>query len=315
MPSANEEKRPSEIVRLLADFSQALLTGESIVSGSATIQVVNMLTDADSTASILVTATTASTATTIAGQFQAGLVGDLYQILFNTGLTNFNNRYTATATLSITDKPAADTLLCTLEEMKLALRIPTTDTSDDELLLQMISFATAYAQQRTGRYLFFQTLTEDVLRGCTQSDDEIQLWEYPVKKIDSITLYPSGWLEPVALDAASFTFSEDGRVSLFATAPTAVFPFEFPEEPGYTRVIYRAGYARIPDDLRLAAQRVASVFYRNLGREGLSGERIGDYSWSAASAGRLPSGTQAELSDPMIEGVLSRYARTSIVRA
>lgn len=315
MPSANEEKQPSEVVRLTADFSQALLTGEAIVALNAGVSVSNMLTDADATASILVPASVVIDGTTISAQVQGGVVGDLYKVFYSTGSTNFLNVYDATATLSVTNTPASDTLICTLSELKQTLRIPESDTSDDATLMQMIGFATAYAQSRTARTLFFGTFTEDIYREQGDPKHFLHLWEYPVRQIDSILVfYPlyTTPTTPIVLDPTSYTFTEEGKVRLYPTG--FIWPNIFPHEPGFTRVVYRGGFARIPDDLRQACQGVASVFYRNLGREGLTSERIGDYSYSLQNPIKLPSGATAELADPMINGVIARYGRTSITR-
>jgi hypothetical protein len=310
MPSASQEKRPAEIIRLGADFTQALLLGESVVGANIAVTARNMRTDADATASVVVGGSPALAGATITARVQAGALGDVYEVLFKTGATNLANAYQASVNLVITDQPGGDYLLATLDQTKRYLKIPATDTSEDTLLMELIASATRYVQARTGRRLFLQTFTEDIYLDEFDDTMEVQLWEYPVLQVDSITLMPANLVSPTIItDTSVWGVSEDGFLVLRHS-------YTLTREPEFNRIIYRAGYGKVPDDLSQAAAAVAGTFYRNIGREGLTRERIGDYSW--ASGGQqmaLPSGLVHELTDPVMEGTIQHYTRHSVMRA
>jgi|SRR5215831_9546769 len=308
MSTTAEEKRPAETIQLGVDFAQALLTGEGLTTPNVTVTVGNLLTDTDATATILVAGSMVVSGTTVKARFHAGALGDLYQVLFSTGTTNFGNAYTATVNLVITNTPAGDQLIGTLDDLKLKLRIDPTDTSDDALLLYLLQTSTAYVVARSGRKLFFQTITEDIFLPCEAETDWVQLLEWPVYQIDSITLMPADLVAPLTItDKNAYHLTEEGELRLLPN--TSATSYYFYTEPGFNRIVYRAGYPKIPDDLMDAALDINAIFYRAMGREGLSRERIGDYSYDALQAGKLPSGLAAELMDPRIEGVLQRYTR------
>jgi hypothetical protein len=308
VPSDSQEKRPAEVIRLGADFSQAFLLGEAIVPANVTVSVRNLLTDADNTGTIKVTGSEAITSPTMTARFQAGMAGDLYEVLFDTGATNFANRYTTTVNLIITNTPVGDLFLTSLDTLKQRLRIDPADTSDDALLTTILQMATSYVQGRTARTLFFQTFVEDIYIDDGEECDVIQLFEYPVRQVDTIMLMPCDLQNATQItDMTSYAFNESGELRFRHT-------HKFFEEPNFNRISYRAGYGRIPDDLAQATSEVSGVFYRDIGREGLSRERIGDYTWERLNPSTSTSSLTKELSNPAIEGILRRYCRTAIWR-
>ena len=69
----------------------------------------------------------------------------------------------------------------------------------------------------------------------------------------------------------------------------------------------------MPADIREACKQIACIFYRGIGREGLSSERIGSYAWSRRGmASSLPKSVERELEDLFVEGVIDRYSRVDL---
>lgn len=310
-----QEKQPTEILQLGADFSLSLLAGETISVGNISIVVTNALTDAVATGTIFVGGSSALSGNTITGRFTGGADGEIYTVTFKTGQTNLGNQYQATINLVITIAPMGDNLFCNMTEVKRLLGI--TDTSDDVLLSDLIEAATSYLAKRIGRDVFLRTYVERVyISEDTELVDEnfgersmVLLHHFPVVQVDKIDLiYADGsftqTLTQTAPLAGIYDWTADGKLFIKHS-------YSFYEAPDYNVITYRAGFSKIPEDLREAAKRVVAFLYRWRGREGLSSERIGDYSWAAR---QLSGATHRfEFDDAMIEGIVQRYKRVDML--
>ena len=304
MPSSAQEKRPNEIIQLGADFSQALLSAEAIVSGNISVTATNALTDADATVTIIAGSPTLA-GDVITAQVQAGSVGDIYRILFKTGQTNLTNQYEASVMLVITDAPLGDSLLIGLAELRTFLRL--TDTSEDTLLLDLLAPATQYVVSRLGHGVFLRTYTEDVYLDAHDDVREIMLPHFPIHAVDSIDLRSA--------DNQSSTLVTDTTAWAFNAAGSVWWrhSYVFVRRPAYNRIVFRAGFAKVPEDLRLVTKKIAASLYHGIGREGLSREQIGDYAWQAPQLDELPPRLVSELTDPVIESIINRYKIRDVV--
>jgi hypothetical protein len=303
MAGEAEEKRPSETRRLQADFASALLSSEQLIEANCDVVVTNVLTDEDVTTAILVSGSLEVVGTLVRGRFGAGTAGETYEVRFSSGETTYGNDYDGSINLVVTDRPAADNLYTSLDEVKTRLSIPTSDTSVDDILEQLIVSASDYARNRLGRELLLRKYTSRV--DLEQCGTEIWLSEYPVLKIDTIRLITADGLDVTTPDAATYDFTEEG--SVFFRHSHTFYP-----HPSYNEVVFRAGYVKLPGDIREAVGRVATILYRVRGREGLSLERIGEYMWQATKLTDLPSHLRAELGDPFVEAVFARHKRRDI---
>jgi hypothetical protein len=301
MAAEGQEKRPSETIPLSANFASVLGTGDSLISGNCDIVVTNALTDAVATPDILDGAIEVSGAV-IRGHFKGGNAGDIFVVTFKTGETSALNRYEGTVNLLITDTPAGDNLLTSLDAVKLRLDIAPSDTSDDELITSLVISASRYFLNRVARALLFQKLVEKVY--LDKPSRQIRLQQYPVLKIDQIRLISADETDAtIVTPATAYDFDADtGDVWLRHS-------FVFVPRPSFNEITYRLGYPRIPEDVAEATAKIAKLLYRVGQREGLSAEKIGDYMWEAKSLNDLPKHLRAELEDTYIEGVIARYRR------
>ena len=302
MATQSHSKTPTGIRRLGADFVSVLLTGETITAGNISVTAKHALTDADVSGTIIVPSSPElSGASIIRAQFQAGTLGDTYVVTLSTGTTSLGNVYDSTFNLIITATPETDNLLADRDEVKRLLQI--TDTSDDLLLDDLLRSASAYIRSRTQQPFTLDRYVETVRLTDAHSQTHCRVTHFPLLRVEQIVWKDEeGTVLETITDQTTYkwSFSEDGW--LFFTDGT-----HFPRWPGSVEVTYRAGYAEIPSDVREACKRVVAVFYRQIGREGLLSEKIGDYAYRAQSLQDLPPALQRELGDGYIEGVIQRY--------
>jgi hypothetical protein len=136
-------------------------------------------------------------------------------------------------------EPATEFGLMTLDELKLALGIPSNDTSTDAQLEQMIDWYSAHISQLTNR-VFAREKVRETWRDI--NDRRLFLSHWPVTEADIETVEsPRGTLYPATdweLEEAS------GKLSLFGTRAEPIV------------VTYTGGYELpddAPDDLKSAA--------------------------------------------------------------
>lgn len=298
MPTFVEEKSPAERRRLSAEFADALLGGESLIGTNVQVTCTNVRTGASASGILL--GSPSVSGTVVFQDVQAGSDGDIYEILFASGLTNISLTHEVRQHLIVSKNPTGEIILCTRDELKRTLRI--TDTSDDALLDDQLIAASTYIRRRTGRHFDLRTYTETIRVDENQDNIRIKLDNYPILTVDQVAFIQyDGTTDTVYTDG--FDFLTEGYIWFQDGTPFYRFPHR-------TDITYKAGYPRIPDDVKEAVKRIATGFYRLLGREGITGERIGNYSWQRTRIRDLfPPRIRQEIDDEFIEGVVRRYAR------
>ena len=133
-------------------------------------------------------------------------------------------------------EPATSFDFMTLEEAKLWLKIPATDTSHDELLQMMISVSSATIAEICNR-----TFAREKVRETWREvgDGRVFLTHWPVKEEDVESVYPGGTLYPIGgyeLEETSGKLSNvSGYINASAVWPQAIVVtytggFNLPEE-------------------------------------------------------------------------------------
>lgn len=297
--SLAQEKTPSETIRLGADFTSSLLNGEAIIGGNVTVTCTNAITGA-SAPSILSGAPSIS-GNIVTQKVTAGSNGDVYTIKFSTGLTSFSLVYEAEINLVVTTSPSSGSVLASRDEVKRQLGI--TDSTDDQLIDDLLTSASAYIRRRTGRDFTLKQYSE-AIRIEDDNVYKIRLNNYPVMSVSRIQIYdtPGETLWWDVTDTSQWDFLPEGYVWWHIDSQYA-----FIKEPGKNVITYVAGYPKIPEDVRKAAADLAVGFYRAIGREGLAEEKIGDYSYRTRKSSDFPPSLRREINEGFIEGVISRY--------
>lgn len=300
MPTFSQEKRPGEKINLSADFSSSLLPGESLISGNVTVTATNVKTETDATSTII--STTSVLGNLVTATVMAGADGDIYRITFYSGATDFALLYETEIHLIITGSPAAETPLTTRDLIKEQLKI--TDSSDDSLIDNLNLFASQYIRTRTGRDFTLTKYTQTIQPLHGEDHVRLQLYHYPVIKIFSVLITDENDNQEVSIsDDTYWDFLPEGYIWLVKD------PFVFDVWPNKNIITYLAGYPRIPEDLKQACQNLCVSFYRAIGREGLSQETIGDYTYKIRDIREFPAYLRRELDERFVEGVISRYMR------
>lgn len=125
-------------------------------------------------------------------------------------------------------------------------------------------------------------------------EQTIQLMEWPVTAVTSVTVYTAGGDTDV-LDADTYRFDGDSGVLSRIDPRLARFPVTafgtvnstFSVQPWFERgfnnieVVYTGGYATIPADLKMACYRLTDLAYTARGRNmGIQSESLGSYSYT-----------------------------------
>lgn len=302
MATDGQEKTPNEILTLGADFAAALLPLEAISLSAVTVYVTNLMTDA-TVAGVYQSGSKALTGSILTAKFQGGVAGDIYEIRFHTGVTNFGNAYDAYQNLVITNSPTSQNLLVNRDEVKRAAGVAADDTSDDALLDDIIAGVSAYIRSRTKREFAFSKYTERVEIFEDENDELVRLKNFPLVAIDSITQVCAGVTETPITDPFHFHFDAEGFVWMTGD-------YRWYCSPDYQLVTYRAGLPRVPDDLKAAARKLCSLVYREVGKEGLESEAIGDYKYVKPSA--IMRLYPDKVPDAFIESTIIRHTKIDI---
>lgn len=305
MATAGVQKTAAEIIPVVADFSAALETGDSIISGNVVVSIANLISGADATTDMKDGAVTVSGAL-VSIKVKNGSSG-IYVVQFSTGLTSYSRTYTMDVNVEVTTTPRASNLLADIDEFKRELGIASTDTSEDTRLFDLLVAASDYLVSRCQRDFVYQTYTETIRPNEENSTLKLlRLRNWPVYTVTAITLRlvgsPTNY--DTALTSTQWAFRKDGWVWLLDEGWMT-----FPNE---NIVTYKAGFPILPADIRRAAMAISVWFYRLAGREGLASERIGDYAYTKARLTSFPGNMKFELPDEFIEGVISRYSRRDI---
>ena len=132
-------------------------------------------------------------------------------------------------------------------------------------------------------------------------EQTIQLMEWPVASITSVTIYTAGG-DTEVLDADTYRVNGDSGVlsridPVLARFPTNAFgtiESTFSVQPWFPagfdniEVVYTGGYSPIPADLKMACYRLTDLAYSARGRNyGLQSESLGGYSYTNADPVKL----------------------------
>jgi uncharacterized phiE125 gp8 family phage protein len=161
--------------------------------------------------------------------------------------------------------------LTTRDDLKRYLGIDASDTSRDDLLDDLI----AYASERIESYCARRFASEDVTEYIDgPGTTELVLARRPVTELTSVRLDASREFpeeseldeSELVLHAESGVLERDGAV--------------FPRGASNVRVEYTAGHAAVPEDLALAAIKLAAAWYAHArsGADGFDRETLGGYS-------------------------------------
>lgn len=161
---------------------------------------------------------------------------------------------------------------CTVAEAKLYLRIPSGDTSEDEFLADVINSCTARIEKSLGqRQIKARDYVEDYDGRGTKI---LLLRQFPIISVSAVYIDSLRAFEETSRVDADVIISSDepGKITFGPGVPTTggVAAAVFPYGTRNIRVLYRAGFEVIPDDLRLACQKFTAVEF-NRSREGADG--------------------------------------------
>ena len=182
---------------------------------------------------------------------------------------------------------AASTDLTTRDDLKRYLGIDATDTSQDDLLDDLIGYASERIETYCRRCFASAELTE-YLDG--PGTTELVLSRRPVSVLTSVRVDADrDFAAETEVDSSELVLRADAGV---VERVGAVFP----AAARNVRVEYTAGYSTVPDDLALACVKLAAAWYAHAraGADGFSRETLGDYS-AAFSARALPADVEAIL--------------------
>ena len=192
---------------------------------------------------------------------------------------------------------AASTDLTSLDALKRYIGIDATDTSQDALLGDLIDYASERIETHCGRRFASEAITEYADGSGTT---ELVLSRRPVTELTSVRVDADReFSEETALDLSEQIVlrAESGVVERVDAV--------FPRGASNIRIEYTAGYETVPDDIELAAVKLAAAWYAHAraGADGVKRETLGGYSAEYARAA-LPADVEAIL-DPYRE----RHAR------
>ena len=177
--------------------------------------------------------------------------------------------------------------LTSLDKVKEFLGL--TDTSQDSLLGTLLDGVSDAIETDCRRAIALGTYSEklDILEDYTE---DFMVANYPVRSVVALT--DNGTL---MVDVTNYYWETQG------------YFHRYPEDYYWTtglrkvEITYTAGYATIPDDIQLLAQKLVAQVYNSLGTGGFESERIGDYSYRVL--------TDMILSDAFLNSVLKRYRK------
>lgn len=170
-----------------------------------------------------------------------------------------------------------------------------TGTAQDALLTVLVDAVSMEVRRLCDRNLTngFESASRTERYDGT-NDSTIQLIEWPVTAITSVTLYSAGG-DTQVLDSSTYRVNGDsgvlsridpkmGRypVTAFGTV-NATFSVQPWFDQGFdnVEVVYTGGYATIPADIKMACYRLTDLAYAARGRNmGIQSESLGGYSYT-----------------------------------
>jgi uncharacterized phiE125 gp8 family phage protein len=178
--------------------------------------------------------------------------------------------------------------LTTVEKVRSYLKLP--DLEDDEWLTELVTQASQEVKTALGRDI----LAADYTHAFDGDDEqEIVLRQYPVQTVTSVSV--DGTAVP-----ARTVVSEGGWV--LSGDAVHLVGYRFTRGTQNVVVVYRAGYAAVPDDLERAVILQAALAYSDRDRFGKQSVNLNGESVSF-NGGLVKS---------VIDGILDRYRRVVV---
>lgn len=169
-------------------------------------------------------------------------------------------------------------LLTNLERVKRRLQISSDDTSQDDILNELIIEAEALVEAYCKRTFSVNQYTEN-----HTIMHKIFPHNYPIISVDTIERYD---INLTSTDQYTPAFTTDYKVIgnyIELLDPVFLDITEklqyFNKEKSSVKITYTAGYdeSSIPGDLQVAGTLVVVYLFNRLGTEGMSNEKVGDY--------------------------------------
>lgn len=161
---------------------------------------------------------------------------------------------------------------CTLNEIKYHLHIGISDTTYDTLLEQLINSSYKILEQYIGHPIKSATYTEYYDGDNT---NKLLLRKWPIVSVTSIHVDPDREFNSDDLINASnyYVDTEHGEIEIFQGL--AAGPAWFDKGIKNVKVIYVAGYATIPNDIRQASIWHVAWMFRRSDTEGTTAQSLG----------------------------------------
>lgn len=189
---------------------------------------------------------------------------------------------------SVTSAPAAEPLI--RADIKNYLKVPSTVTTDDDLIDDLITEAREYVERMTGRALITQTITEYLDDWPAERNNSRIIYPSvaPVQSVTSISYVPDGGTPASYTVWAGTNYTLDNISGLKGIGPARIYKnpdVDWPDmEDEYfnkVKVVYVAGYgasgASVPGALKLAMRRLIGIWYY-----GRDNRNLNDYEVVAA---------------------------------
>ena len=164
-----------------------------------------------------------------------------------------------------------------LADARTYLKIPSSDTDDDSLLETLINYSYKALEKYIGHQIISATYTEFYDGDGTRL---LVARKWPIISVTSVHVDIERDFESVDLvDSGNYvTDTDNGIIEIFqeeATGPTV-----FERGIKNVKVIYVAGFAAIPNDVKLAGLRHVAYLYRQENTEGTTSQSLGGKSES-----------------------------------
>ena len=169
--------------------------------------------------------------------------------------------------------------LCTLDDVKYFYGIAGTNDETDTLLEDLIGMVSKT----------FETYCDRVFDSATYTDDfdgdrkMITLDHYPIISVTSVTDRGEDWTGSTLVSGTYYKISNNSRHILFNSSATLT---RYTEN---VRIVYVAGYATIPYDLKLACMEEVVKHYISRKRVNVLDESKGEHSLSFSIIDFLPT--------------------------
>lgn len=156
-------------------------------------------------------------------------------------------------------------------------------SSDDTLLTNIANSVETFVENYTGRVFTSTTYTNEEYEGTDSF--ELKLKNYPIISLSYLgenENYLENENDWDTIDAEDYWIDEYSGDRGIIRAN-----FKFAKYPHHYRVTYVAGYATIPEDLKMAIYDICGTYYNCRKTAGIDRERVGDYDVTFGKGGAV----------------------------